>query len=42
MDADVAADKVKALKGIKDGPFRAMLKSIWLGTPCLGLVGLET
>jgi hypothetical protein len=28
---DVAtADKVEALKGRKDGPSRAMLKSIWL------------
>jgi hypothetical protein len=26
----VAADKVEALKGRKDGPSRAMLKSIWL------------
>jgi hypothetical protein len=25
-----AADKVEALKGRKDGPSRAMLKSIWL------------
>jgi hypothetical protein len=25
-----AADKVEALKKIKDGPSRAMLKSIWL------------
>jgi hypothetical protein len=41
MDA-AAADKVEALKGRKDGLFRAMLKSIWLGTPCLGHVGLET
>jgi hypothetical protein len=29
MDA-AAADKVEALKKRKDGPFRAMLKSIWL------------
>jgi hypothetical protein len=29
MDA-AAADKVEALKGRKDGPSRAMLKSIWL------------
>jgi hypothetical protein len=29
MDAAVA-DKVEALKGRKDGPSRAMLKSIWL------------
>jgi hypothetical protein len=26
----VVADKVEALKGRKDGPSRAMLKSIWL------------
>jgi hypothetical protein len=26
----VAADKVEELKGRKDGPSRAMLKSIWL------------
>jgi hypothetical protein len=26
----VAADKVEALKKRKDGPSRAMLKSIWL------------
>jgi hypothetical protein len=26
----VVADKVKALKGRKDGPSKAMLKSIWL------------
>ena len=26
----VAADKVEVLKGRKDGPSRAMLKSIWL------------
>jgi hypothetical protein len=26
----VVADKVEALKGKKDGPSRAMLKSIWL------------
>jgi hypothetical protein len=26
----VAADKVEALKGRKDGPSKAMLKSIWL------------
>jgi hypothetical protein len=26
----VAADKVEAFKKRKDGPFRAMLKSIWL------------
>jgi hypothetical protein len=30
MDAAAAADKVEALKGRKDGPSRAMLKSIWL------------
>jgi hypothetical protein len=30
MDVAVAADKVEALKGRKDGPSRAMLKSIWL------------
>jgi hypothetical protein len=30
MDAAVVADKVEALKGRKDGPSRAMLKSIWL------------
>jgi hypothetical protein len=30
MDVAVAADKVKALKGRKDGPSKAMLKSIWL------------
>jgi hypothetical protein len=29
MDA-AAANKVEALKGRKDGPSRAMLKSIWL------------
>jgi hypothetical protein len=29
MDA-TAADKVEALKGRKDGPSRAMIKSIWL------------
>jgi hypothetical protein len=29
MDA-AADDKVEALKGRKDGPSRAMLKSIWL------------
>ena len=29
MDA-TAADKVEALEGRKDGPSRAMLKSIWL------------
>jgi hypothetical protein len=34
-------NKVEALKGRKDGPSRAMLMST-LGTPCLGLVGLET
>jgi hypothetical protein len=43
MDAVAAADKVEVLKGRKDGPSRAMLKSIRaLGTPCLGPVGLET
>jgi hypothetical protein len=30
MDFVVAANKLEALKGIKDGPSRAMLKSIWL------------
>jgi hypothetical protein len=30
MDVVVAADKVEELKGRKDGPSRAMLKSIWL------------
>jgi hypothetical protein len=30
MDVVVAADKVEALKGRKDGPSRAMLNSIWL------------
>jgi hypothetical protein len=30
MDVVVAADKVEALIGIKYGPSRAMLKSIWL------------
>jgi hypothetical protein len=30
MDVVVAADKVEVLKGRKDGPSRAMLKSIWL------------
>jgi hypothetical protein len=30
MDAAAAADKVEVLKGRKDGPSRAMLKSIWL------------
>ena len=29
MDA-AAANKVEVLEGRKDGPFRAMLKSIWL------------
>jgi hypothetical protein len=27
---DVVADKVEALKGRKDGPSKAMIKSIWL------------
>jgi hypothetical protein len=30
MDAAVVADKVEVLKGRKDGPSRAILKSIWL------------
>jgi hypothetical protein len=30
MDVVVVADKVEALKGGKDGPSRAMLKSIWV------------
>jgi hypothetical protein len=30
MDVVAAADKVEALKGRKNGPSRAMLKSIWL------------
>jgi hypothetical protein len=30
MDAAAVADKVEALKGRKDGPSRAMLKSMWL------------
>ena len=30
MDVVDAADKVEVLKGRKDGPSRAMLKSIWL------------
>jgi len=30
MDTAAAVDKVEALKGRKDGPSRAMLKSIWL------------
>jgi hypothetical protein len=30
MDVVVAADKVEALKGRKDEPSRAKLKSIWL------------
>jgi hypothetical protein len=29
MDVVVVADKVEALKGRKDGPSRAMFKSIW-------------
>jgi hypothetical protein len=39
----VAADKVEALEGRKDGPSRAMLKvDSALGTPCLGPMSLET
>jgi hypothetical protein len=39
----VVADKTKLMEEEKDGPSRAMLRSILLsGTPCLGLVGLET
>ena len=30
MDAAVAAGKVEALKGRKDGPSKAVLKSFWL------------
>jgi hypothetical protein len=30
MDAAAATDKVEELKGRKDGPSKAMLKSIWL------------
>jgi hypothetical protein len=30
MDVVVFSEKVEALKGRKDGPSRAMLKSIWL------------
>jgi hypothetical protein len=38
---DAAADRMEALKK-KDGPSKAMLKSIYLGTPCLGPMGLKT
>jgi hypothetical protein len=30
-----AVDKVEALKKEKDGPYRAMLKSIWLSVHCI-------
>jgi hypothetical protein len=44
MVMDVApADKTKLMEKEKDGPSRAMLRSILLSdTPCLRPVGLET